>query len=191
MKKPNILLLGDSIRYSYQTAVADQLKDRVQVVGPEENCQYTAFTLDHLQEWLDRFGQPNLIHWNNGLHDVGHNPNRTPVQIPLENYLLNLKLILTILQKTKAAIIWATMTPVHSRRPFMDTDWSWRNTEIDLYNAAATTFMKSERIPINDLHALVQSRIDEYIVEDGVHLSPVGIEACAQAVVSIIERALP
>ena len=73
-----VLLLGDSIRMSYQALVAENLAGKVEVVGPADNCQYSLFTLSSLDRWMGEFGQPDIVHWNNGLHDCGHNPEVDP-----------------------------------------------------------------------------------------------------------------
>jgi hypothetical protein len=188
---PKVLLLGDSIRMSYQNLVAQALEDVAEVVAPEENCQYSLYTLSSLHRWLNRFGTPDIVHWNNGLHDCGHNPRRSPVQIPLEMYVANLGFTLEILQETKAEIIWATTTPVHPQRPFNTEQWSWRNEEIDAYNRAARELFESKGIPANDLHAVVAADYDRYLAGDQLHLSEAGQQACAEAVANAICRYLP
>lgn len=190
---PRVLLLGDSIRQGgrgYQTVVRDLLKEFAEVVGPEENCRTSAVTLAALPEWLAKLGKPDVAHWNNGLHDSAHMPGRDPVQHPLEAYVENLNGILAILRRTGAKIIWATTTPVHPNRPFQDTETSWRNHEIDRYNRAAEELMRRERIPVNDLHRLVLSHVDEYLEEDMLHLSDAGQAACARAVAEAVRRVL-
>lgn len=183
---PKVLLLGDSIRMSYQALVAEAMRDRAEVVGPSENCQFSAHTLGCLERWLEELGSPDLVHWNNGIHDVGHNPERTPVQFPLDTYVANLKAILAKLRETGATVVWATSTPVHSKRPFVDTTWSWRNEEIDQYNAAALELMQAERVPVNDLHAVIGADVDLYLADDYLHLSEAGKQKAAEAVVSAI-----
>ncbi len=42
-KLPKILLLGDSIRKSYQLSVAEKLAGVAEVVGPEDNCQFSTY----------------------------------------------------------------------------------------------------------------------------------------------------
>ena len=44
-KLPRVLLLGDSIRMTYQPHVARWLEGRAQVVGPAHNCPYGLFAL--------------------------------------------------------------------------------------------------------------------------------------------------
>lgn len=89
--------------------------------------------------------------------------------------------------KTKAQVIWATTTPVHPQRPFLNNQWSWKNNEIDKYNSIALDIMKKYKMPVNDLHSIVMSDIDRYLCEDQLHLSESGRNCCAGAVSRIIE----
>lgn len=184
--RPKILLLGDSIRMSYQPIVAERLDGKATVVGPADNCQFSLYTLSSLGRWIGELGKPDVVHWNNGIHDAGHNPNRSPVQIPIDMYQENIALILKQLRDLTPQVIWATSTPVHPDRPFTDTGWSWRNEEIDRYNAAALEVMTANEVPVNDLHTLVWNNFQEYLAEDQLHLSEAGKNACAQAVVDAI-----
>ena len=185
-KLPKVLLLGDSIRMSYQWPVADKLEGIAEIVGPEDNCQFSAYTLSSLDRWINALGVPDVVHWNNGIHDSGHNPARKPVQIPLETYLKNLESILSRLKEMTPHVIWATTTPVHPDRPFRSDQWSWRNAEIDQYNGTARKLMEEHSIPINDLHSVVAADPDIYLSEDQLHLSSEGIEKCAEAVAKAI-----
>ena len=73
-KLPKVLLLGDSIRMSYQPHVARLLSDRAEVVGPVDNCQYSLYTLSSLDRWIAALGKPDIVHWNNGIHDYRTQP---------------------------------------------------------------------------------------------------------------------
>ena len=64
-----LLLLGDSIRIGYLPFVTDMLKGEATVHGYEQNAGTTAFTLEHLDAWLEGF-PADVIHANNGLHDL-------------------------------------------------------------------------------------------------------------------------
>ena len=74
---PKILLLGDSIRMSYQPIVAKTFQEVADIVGPADNCQYSLYTLASLERWLKQLGDPDIVHWNNGIHDSGYNPARS------------------------------------------------------------------------------------------------------------------
>jgi len=171
---------------SYQPHVVRLLDGRAEVVGPADNCQYSLYTLSSLDRWIGELGTPDIVHWNNGIHDSGHNPARSPVQIPIDMYRANLDFILKRLTALTPKVIWATTTPVHPDRPFRDTEWSWHNEEIDQYNGVARELMESQGVPINDLHALVWAHPSEFLSEDQLHLSEVGQEACTQAVADCI-----
>lgn len=188
-----VLLIGDSIRMSYQPLVQKLLAGKATVVGPAENCQFSLYTLSALPRWLAELGRPDIVHWNNGLHDSGHNPRRNPVQIPVGMYRANLKFILDAFHAVtpKPRVIWATMTPAHPQRPFRTDAWSWRNEEIDEYNQAAVELMNEHAIPINDLHALIRANPDQSLSEDKLHLSEAGKEICARAVTKAITTFLP
>ena len=187
---PRVLLLGDSIRMSYQPHVARLLDGKAEVVGPPDNCQYSLYTLSSLDRWIGDLGEPDIVHWNNGLHDAGHNPARSPVQIPIDMYRANLEFILNRLTSMTPNVIWATIAPVHPGRPFRDTEWSWRNEEIDRYNDVARKLMAGRGVPINDLHTLVWNNVSEFLSDDQLHLSLAGQEACARAVAGAVS-ALP
>lgn len=188
--KAKVLLLGDSIRISYQPLVAQKLRTEATVVGPAENGQYSLYTLSCLERWLGALGAPDVVHWNNGLHDAGHNPQRSPRQIPLEMYCANLEFVLQRLRQTNARVIWATTTPVHPDAPFVSTRWAWRNEEIDEYNRAALALMQQHGVAVNDLHSIVAADPDELLCEDQLHLSEAGKARCAEAVADAVRRHL-
>ena len=185
---PRVLLLGDSIRQSYQGAVKRRLAGRAEVVGPAENCQHAAFTLNNLDRWLAELGKPDVVHWNNGLHDVGCNPARSPHQFTLDVYTANLRLIVEKLRRTGAAIVWAATTPVHPDCEFTLEDWSWDNEEIVWYNATARELMESEDVKVNDLHSVIAADPDRLLADDKIHLSREGVEKCAEAVCAALEE---
>lgn len=186
-----VMLLGDSIRCSYQALVTEALaKDGHQVWGPDENCQFSLYTLASLPRWLAAFEKPDVVHWNNGLHDVGHNPNRAPVQMPIEVYAANLRFIGRQLRSTGARVVWATTTPVHPARPFRHDQWAWRNSEIDAYNEVARKAMAEQQIPVDDLHAVVSADPEGLLSDDQLHLSEAGQHACADAAAAVVARVL-
>jgi len=59
-----ILLLGDSIRMSYQPHVARLL------AGRADNGQYDRYIHDSLDRWAKDMGKPDIVHWNHGIHDA-------------------------------------------------------------------------------------------------------------------------
>jgi len=163
------------------------LNGKAIVVGPVDNCQYSLYTLSRIDGWIDEFGKPDIVHWNNGLHDSGHNPARCPIQIPIDMYRANIKFILDRLMTLTSKVIWATTTPVHPEKSFPDTKWAWHNEEIDKYNAVAIELMQSRGVAINDLHSLVLANVSEFLDEqDKLHLSETGQKACGRAVADCV-----
>lgn len=186
--RKKILLLGDSIRMGYQPYVQGLLKDEADVWGPDENCAYSLYTATRLQAWLKQFGVPDLVHWNNGLHDLGCNSRRGPVQFSTGDYVSNLEEILKQLQATGAKIIWATTTPV-SKIPAQIPYWSFDNEDIKKYNAAASEFAISRNLIINDLYALIAGQ-EQYFSEDRIHLNRDGLNVLAQQVAAVLRSNL-
>ncbi len=190
--RPRIMLLGDSIRMSYQPIVAEMLADRADVVGPAENGQFALYTLKRLGFWVEKFGVPDIVHWNNGIHDVGRCERRGPKQFSLDDYLTNLRFILEGLETLEAGrVIFALTTPVRDGADWTGREWSWRNDEIDTYNAAARAFMERKSVAINDLNAAVRTDPGRLLSEDDLHLSDAGRQTCAEAVVRTLEIHLP
>ena len=72
MNKPQILLLGDSIRMGYCQIVKELLKDEYEVIFPESNCRCTHFTLESLEFWVNLCDPDRVaaVHFNNGQWDA-------------------------------------------------------------------------------------------------------------------------
>lgn len=182
MKK--ILLIGDSIRMSYQEAVKGKLADVAEVWAPAENCRFAKYTLWSVPGWLRECGRPDLIHWNNGIWDAFRVTPEMGLFTPLAEYVATLKRVLAELRKTDAVILWASTTPT---KPGCA---SCHDEDVVAYNAAAARLMASEGIPINDLHALLAPEAERFVGEDKFHLSAAGVEACAEAVAQAIRTRL-
>lgn len=191
MNLPKVMLLGDSIRMSYQLVVAERLTGRADVVGPSVNGQFALFTLSSISNWVEQLGKPNVVHWNNGIHDAGYNPSRSPVQIPLEDYTANLRHIADHIRNNLTdKLIFATSTPPHPDKPFREDQWSWKPGDIERYNAAAVEVMHELDVPVNDLYRVVHGDMEQMLRDDQLHLSEQGVTACADTVAAVVERYL-
>ena len=191
MKLPKVMLLGDSIRLSYQPLVAELLAGKAEVVGPHINGQFALYTLSSIPTWITEFGEPDVIHWNNGIHDAGYNPMRSPVQIPLEDYAGNLRCIIRrVHANITKNLIFATSTPPHPAKPSSEDGWSWKQGDIERYNAAAREVMAEFGVPVNDLYRIIRADPDRLISADQLHLSDEGKSLCAAAVARIVEECL-
>ncbi|WP_217558027.1 GDSL-type esterase/lipase family protein [Paenibacillus sp. GbtcB18] len=180
MKK--VMLLGDSIRIGYQPLVRAALEGQAEVVGPEENGRFAKHTLWGANLWIRDLGTPDIIHWNNGLWDLHHEAPMVEALTSLDEYIVTLGRILNELQRTGAAVIFATTTPV-------PVDAIGRsNAEIDAYNAAAAKLMRHHGVEINDLNAVVKRDLQSFICEDNLHLSEAGNRACADRVIEAVRK---
>jgi hypothetical protein len=182
MKK--VLLIGDSIRMSYQMPLSELLATEAEIVAPVENCRYAKHTLWEINGWISNLGKPDIIHWNNGLWDIFRINGDTGNLTSIEEYMHDLTRILAEIRKTDARIIWASTTAVDIRNP------NCSNGDIDAYNKAAAELMRRESIEINDLNAIVKKDIGHYISNDYVHLSSDGVNACIEAIARIIRKYL-
>ena len=181
MKK--LTLLGDSIRLiGYGTKVPEMLKDEFEIYQPEDNCRFSKYTLRYVaHEWAANIEGSDIVHWNNGLWDMcdlGDGPFCTK-----EEYAQTLVRIAKLLKQKSKIVIFATTTAVAHDNPHDDND------RIIEYNNYVVPILKEMGILINDLHGVVYPNIDQYICDDKIHLSPAGIDACAEQVVKTIREA--
>ncbi|PYI56680.1 SGNH/GDSL hydrolase family protein [Paenibacillus flagellatus] len=182
MKK--VLLLGDSIRMGYEPLVRKRLEGEAEVVAPAENGRFAKHTLWGVNLWIKELGTPDIVHWNNGLWDLHHEPPMVEALTSLDEYVHTIARTLNELKRTGASVIFATTTPVPYDAPGRS------NAEIDLYNAAAVELMSRHGVEVNDLNAVVKQDLDGNICEDRLHLTELGNERCAERVVAAIRRYL-
>jgi lysophospholipase L1-like esterase len=187
---PKVVLIGDSIRMGYAPLVAKLLDGKAVVISQSANGEDSGNVLRHLDEWVIN-EKPDVVHINAGLHDLKLK-DRT-YQVPLGEYQNNLKTILDRIQKeTKAKIIFATTTPIvdglHAQRK---AGFDRFEADVQKYNVAAVSVMKEARVPINDLHLLIENGGTQTLMNsDGTHYTPEGYARLAAAVTNNILRNL-
>jgi hypothetical protein len=180
MKK--VMLIGDSIRLSYQTKVAELLKFSSIVTGPAENCRFSAYTLFNLSAWVPD-DDYDVIQWNNGQWDTCHMADGK-IHTALPTYLELQERIASILLKKTKRLIFATTTPVRPEQFASGSIHPRRNEDIIEYNGAAMGLMANLSIEVNDIHPEISQDIQQYISEDMVHLTEEGVSRCAGLVVA-------
>ena len=194
MKK--VYLIGDSIRGGYDSIVRDILQDEAQVLWPNDSSRYAPYTLRALREWA---GDSNLypekidlIHWNCGLWDTHRSglDDMREIQTAPEEYRRVLKAIVCRMRKLfpNAAIAFANTTYVIEE--YYGTDFSRRNSDIDLYNRIAAEVMGGEGVEIDDLYTVSRDMPKEYHSEDGTHFTPEGYRVLAEAVSDFLRTQL-
>ncbi len=182
----NLLLIGDSIRRGYDSAVKKTLEGKANVYFPEENCRFAAYTLRNFHEYLEQFGaEIDVIHWNAGLWDCLH-LFEEDVLTPIEIYAYYIDRICIRMKKLcpDAKIIFATSTSVLSEK--MGKDFKRYNEEIEAYNNTAVEIVKKYGFEVNDLYA-VSVTLPEEAHSDPVHYyTPMGTQAYANKVLSVV-----
>ena len=177
-----VTLLGDSIRMiGYGMRVPQMLGSEFEVFQPQENCRFAKYTMRGvMHDWKEFMKGSQIIHWNNGLWDVCDLVGDGPFT-SYEQYEADMLRILKVLKTYTDKIIFATTTPV---RP---THERCANPTIEEYNRKIVPVLAAQGVVINDLHALVYPKLNEYISEnDSIHLTEAGTQACSQKVVEAI-----
>ena len=179
MKK--IILLGDSIRLSYQSRVRELLGDDYTVWGPDDNCRFASYTLRMLYDYREQLKGADVIHFNCGLWDMcdlfGDGP-FTPVEV----YAEQMARIAKILKTYAPVVIFAATTPPSPKM------WGHDMDRVRAYNAAAMAALEPLGILFDDLFTPVAEDIDRMISEDLLHASPYGVEVLANRVADCVKK---
>jgi hypothetical protein len=156
---PKVLLIGDSVCNGYRDIVAGNLAGKANVdawVTPYHQASPTL--LDETRDVLKEGGPYAVIHFNMGLH--GWQKGR----IPEGQYTALMTKWVAVLENESqgAKLIWASTTPVTTKsqkgqRPSLDTEI---NPIIVDQNALAAKIMVAEKIPVDDLYALMSDKLD-------------------------------
>lgn len=207
MKK--ILLLGDSIRMGYCGFVRELLSGKCEVLYPAENGRFLQYTLRQLQDWkaeLAPEGDIDVVHWNNGLWDVGHlgvgktgeaeaatagkkangfeyeEDSLTP--LPVYEYMLGRvhRRIRTLFPAAK--VVFACTTPALEDQ--CPEALRRSNAEIRAYNEAARRLLAPEGVLFNDLYAFSAERLNGFH-SDWVHYNDEGSRQLAEQVVRFLD----
>lgn len=174
------MLIGDSIRLSYQNRVRELLQGQADVLSPAENCRFASYTLFSLATWAPD-NDYDIVHWNNGQWDVCYMPDGR-IHTPLRRYLDLQQRIADVLSRKAKRLIFATTTPVWPDMYDTAPRNPRKNKDIERYNARAAATLSAMGVTINDLYSPLAGDIQTYIGEDKVHLAPAGIETCARRV---------
>ena len=191
MKK--ILLLGDSIRMGYDDFVKEELKEYEVVYDPDDNGRFSSYTIWMFNIQSNLHGPFDVVHFNNGYWDMNNEgPNRER-EVPIEDYIHNLKRLINLIRSTGAIPIFATTTPIY------DTDVetegfemiNYKDAWVKEYNEAALKLMKEENVLVDDLYSLLYDKEKRhYKCSDSLHLTIEGYKKCALEVSRVIRSVL-
>lgn len=166
----------------YQPIVKQLLEGKAEVSGPAENGRWAGYTLNSFRFWIPELPKPDVIHWNNGLWDLGDDYGLgRPFSLP-EEYESALERMVLVFKKLfpEAKVIMATTMPTANP----DT------TGIEAYNDILKKVAERHQIPVNDLFPLIQYHAEEYVGPDRIHLTPAGYDLVAKQVAETIEAYL-
>lgn len=188
---PKVVLLGDSVREHYAPFVAELLSGRATVVTPKVNGGDTGKLLTNLNEWAIK-EQPDVVHFNSGIHDTKRDQKTSKYNVPPEKYEANLREIVKRLRaETKAKIVFALSTPLIDER----SKGYWKSRSYQLFNASVTEYnvialrvMKELDVPVNDLPAALGDAKESARLHDGggIHFTEEGSKKLAAAVASVV-----
>lgn len=185
-----VVLLGDSIRLGYGPKVKEILEARGDhVYQPADNCRYALYTLRNLADWAklvpDR-SKVEVVHWNNGLWDVGEllpGEPTTPVAFYTDCLVRTARHLKHYFPNAK--IVFATTTPLNEKEksPYHTLGQS----VVDRYNAAAREALAGKVDAIDDLNAFVKEHGLAEHYADIVHFKPEGNARLAEEVVRVLD----
>jgi len=198
--RPRVLILGDSISIGYTPLVKRDLQDVAEVFRPKENCQHTAYGLEHLDRWLgtEKWGTEkwDVIHFNWGIWDThmlsAQNElirdeagfkGESHIRHTPEQYRENLTKLVDKLEKTGATLIWATTTPCLSRT-------GNRFADIKNLNKVADEIMRKRGIAVDDLYEFALPNAAAWQQSDKAHFNETGNERLGKQVSDSIRAAL-
>ena len=176
----NITLLGDSIRQiGYGLKVPEFLGGDFNVLQPNDNCRFTYYMLRMLFDFRKEIQSSEVVHYNCGSWDAcdlfGDG-----AFTPLDEYIRSMLRITDLLHGMCKKLVFATTTPVLEGGTDQDNELIVRQNE------AIVPLLRERGVVINDLYTTVEQNKSTFIIEDRVHLSEAGIEACARQTADII-----
>lgn len=182
---PRVLLIGDSVSIGYTLKVREKLKGKANVHRIPQNGGATEVGLAKMKDWL-RDEKWDVIHFNFGLHDAKY-ASETTQRASREQYVENLRTLITQMKATGAKLIFATTTPVPMGGVLSPTR---RFDSIEARNELAMKLMRESDVAIDDLYAVVLPVQEKIGRPNDVHFGPEGYEVLATAVAKSIEAAL-
>ena len=178
--QPRVLLIGDSITRGYYKTVEDKLKGKAVVCRLATSKSLgDPGLLDEVKLVLGQ-AKFDVVHFNNGMHGWGYTEGEYVKAIP--------DLVATIRKGAPGAkLVWASTTPVRVNGKIEQLDP--KTDRVKARNKSAAEVMGKEKIPTNDLFALVVEK-PELFSNDGVHLNAKGSAAMGEQVAAELQKAL-
>lgn len=180
----NLFIIGDSISIAYEPFLKDMLNG-IYNFSRKRGLEKALTNLDKpigsnsgdsrrvlelvTNEKLEV--KPDLLMLNCGLHDIKTERGTTQKQVPLDEYISNIRKIVAATKEFATETIWVTTTPVDHELHLLHKSFDRYNEDVIAYNAAATAIVKENNIKIIDLYTFT-ANVDKQPFTDGVHFTP-------------------
>lgn len=177
---PRVLLIGDSITRGYYPKVEQALQGKASVARLTTSKSLGDPALLAEVEMVVKQYPWDVIHFNNGMHGWGYTE---------EEYGAAFPRLVALLRKRapRAKLVWASTTPVRVSGKLDQVDP--RTERVRARNRLTAEVAARERIPVDDLFALLENR-PEYYSGDGVHSNAAGIAAEGEQVARTVDGLL-
>lgn len=156
------VLIGDTVFRDALPLIEAELKEEMALWSPDAAVNSTASLLEGLREWaLKR--QPDIVFLACGMADTRRLCFGEGERLaPLEHFGRNVRCALRILlERSTAAPIWATITPVDRRtlagKDREQSEFGYDNDAISLYNEEAKAVAAELGVETLDLYGFVKA----------------------------------
>lgn len=187
--RPNVFLIGDSIRRGYCATTKEMLADRAEVFYVDDNCRSSQNIIFSMKKWANKFNDTELVDlvlFNCGQWDVARwNGHALPLTSESE-YARNLQIIVDELRVffPNARLIFATTSPMN---PDGSNGVNPRtNADVDRYNELAVQVMRKNEIEIADVNGFMREWDSSYYT-DSCHLTKDAFAMLGKYIADMIE----
>jgi hypothetical protein len=175
---PRVLLIGDSITRAYFPTVEAELKDKAYVARiATSKAVGDPALLSEIQTFATQ-AKFDVVHFNIGMHGWDYSE---------AQYRENLPGLVAAIRKAApgAKLVWAHTTPVRK-----DREKGASNARIQERNKIAAAVMAAEKVPVDDLHAMISDGPFD-LHSDDVHFTKAGNTVLGKQVAASVSRLLP
>lgn len=193
-KKPQVLIIGDSISIGYTPFVQEDLEEMAEVVHNPGNGQHTGNGLEKIEAWIGD-SDWDIIQFNWGLWDLCYRHPDSQVQgkrdklngtitYDIEAYEQNLEALVNIIkQKSDAQLIFVTTTYVPENEPGRHA------SDPQKYNEVAKKIMQKHGVKVNDIYQKSIPIHEKYGKgKDDVHYSAKGYEKLSRRITKFLKK---
>lgn len=196
IKKPKILIVGDSISIGYTPFVKKYFSEKATVFHNKGNAQHTGTGLEKINDWLGE-EQWDIVQFNWGLWDLCYRHpdskeygNRDKLkgkpEFTIHEYAANLDSIISMIKKkTNAKLIFVTTTYVPQNEP-----GRYQN-DVQKYNDAAKEIMNKHGVIVNDIYnASIPIHKMHGLGSNDVHYNKEGYEKLGDLIADFLNKQL-